>query len=85
MRKLLSIFFIFLFGACNHLNNESTIKKYTPNPAIQNHIYKSAIKFSREQHSIYDADYYIIPYPNGDVPSGGACTDVIFGCCMGKI
>ncbi len=25
----------------------------------------------------YDASYYKISYPNGDVPSGGACTDVI--------
>ena len=25
----------------------------------------------------YDAAYYKIPYPNGDVPGGGACTDVV--------
>ncbi|MFN9710532.1 MAG: DUF1287 domain-containing protein [Bacteroidota bacterium] len=77
MHNILSILLVILFGSCNHLNKESTIQEYTPNPAIQNHIYKTAIKFSNEKHWIYDAEYYNIPYPNGDVPSGGACTDVV--------
>ena len=31
-----------------------------------------------EQHVQYDPAYFVIPYPNGDVPKGkGVCTDVI--------
>jgi uncharacterized protein YijF (DUF1287 family) len=44
---------------------------------INNNIYKSAIKFNKEETWWYDASYYKISYPNGDVPSGGACTDVV--------
>ena len=53
-------------------------KNTTPlDPSIDNPIYKTAIKFSNEKTWIYDANYYKIGYPNGDVTSGGACTDVI--------
>ncbi len=44
---------------------------------INNPIYRTAIKFSNEKTWWYDAAYYKIPYPNGDVPGGGACTDVV--------
>lgn len=47
------------------------------NPTIKNKIYQTAIQFSNEKTWWYDAAYYKIGYPNGDVPSGGACTDVI--------
>jgi uncharacterized protein YijF (DUF1287 family) len=31
-----------------------------------------------KQHVVYDPNYYVIDYPNGDVPAGnGVCTDVI--------
>jgi uncharacterized protein YijF (DUF1287 family) len=31
-----------------------------------------------EQHVVYDATYFSIAYPNGDIPTGkGVCTDVI--------
>ena len=42
-----------------------------------NPVYKSAIKHSKTSTWYYDASYYKISYPNGDVPSGGACTDVL--------
>lgn len=42
-----------------------------------NGIYRTALKFSEEVTWVYDSRYYTIPYPNGDVPSGGACTDVV--------
>lgn len=42
-----------------------------------NAICKTAIKFSNEKTWWYDAAYYKIPYPNGDAPSGGACSDVV--------
>jgi len=44
---------------------------------LENPIYKTAIKFSEEKTWLYDPNYYKIAYPNGDVPTGGACTDVI--------
>jgi uncharacterized protein YijF (DUF1287 family) len=62
--------FILCFAACEESDHIS-------NPNIQNHIYQTAIRFSREKTWYYDAAYYSISYPNGDVPSGGACTDVI--------
>jgi uncharacterized protein YijF (DUF1287 family) len=77
MHYILSILLVFLIGNCNHLINESVIQEYTPNPAIQNHIYRTAIRFSNEKQWAYDATYYNIGYPNGDVPTGGACTDVV--------
>jgi len=37
----------------------------------------AAVSLTR-QHVLYDPSYFVIPYPNGDVPSGkGVCTDVI--------
>ena len=44
---------------------------------INNNIYRTAIEFANSVTWIYDPAYYKINYPNGDVPSGGACTDVI--------
>lgn len=43
----------------------------------KNPIYETAIKYSKTKMWVYDPTYYKISYPNGDVPSGGACTDVI--------
>jgi len=68
MIKLLFIILMF-FTSC---------KDFTEiNSTIKNKIYQTAIKFSNEKTWWYDATYYKIPYPNGDVNSGGACTDVI--------
>jgi uncharacterized protein YijF (DUF1287 family) len=44
---------------------------------VKNGIYAAAVRFSHEKTWFYDAGYYAIPYPGGDVPSGGACTDVV--------
>ena len=52
-------------------------QSYRISPEINNGIYKSAIGFANTVTWEYDPSYYKIPYPNGDVPSGGACTDVI--------
>ena len=49
----------------------------TTDTEVHNAIFNTAIKFSNTKNWVYDAAYYSIPYPNGDVPSGGACTDVI--------
>lgn len=55
----------------------STERFYTADENIVNGIYKAAIDFNNSVVWQYDPTYYRIPYPNGDVPSGGACTDVV--------
>ncbi len=50
---------------------------YVVNDDIRNGIYKAAIQFAKTVTWEYDPSYYRITYPNGDVPSGGACTDVV--------
>lgn len=42
-----------------------------------NAIYRTALQFAGDVTWVYDPGYYKISYPNGDVPSGGACTDVV--------
>ncbi len=68
--KIKLLFILFIIYSCE-------TKPYVEDLTINNKIYQTAIKFSKEKHWVYDAAYYKIPYPNGDVPSGGACTDVI--------
>ena len=74
-----------VFAACKNSNSkifpeniteENTIQ-YPINNNINNGIYKAAVEFANSVSWAYDPAYYKIPYPNGDVPSGGACTDVI--------
>ena len=50
---------------------------YIVNRNISNGIYKAAIHFANTVTWEYDPTYYKIDYPNGDVPTGGACTDVV--------
>ena len=68
MKKILIISLLFMV-ACESRNPLDN--------SIDNPIYKTAIKFSNEKTWWYDASYYKIAYPNGDVPGGGACSDVI--------
>jgi uncharacterized protein YijF (DUF1287 family) len=49
----------------------------TLNSNIKNGIYKAAMDFANTTTWVYDANYYQLKYPNGDVPSGGACTDLV--------
>ena len=60
------LFFLLLLIGCNEHKSQST-----------NKLYKTAIEFSDNKFWIYDNKYYKISYPNGDVPYGGACTDVV--------
>lgn len=48
-----------------------------PKVLPHNPIARTAICLSDSVDWPYDAAYYSIPYPNGDVPGGGACTDVV--------
>lgn len=68
MKKIILLLFLIIGLSC---------KNNYPVDVNSNGIYKTAIKFSQEKTWWYDATYYKIPYPNGDVPSGGACTDVV--------
>lgn len=68
MKKLLIIGLTFMVACSSRTPLDNS---------INNPIYKTAIKFSNEKTWWYDASYYKIPYPNGDVPSGGACSDVV--------
>lgn len=70
------------YSMVNYLGIEkhlpSTYKgTFKVNPHINNGIYKASIEFANNEIWVYDANYYKIDYPNGDVPSGGACTDVV--------
>lgn len=56
---------------------ESNQQHYPINDNIGNGIYKAAMDFANSVTWKYDPSYYRITYPNGDVPSGGACTDVV--------
>jgi uncharacterized protein YijF (DUF1287 family) len=42
-----------------------------------NPIAQIAIRFADSVNWPYNADYQLIPYPNGDVRGGGVCTDVV--------
>ncbi len=56
-------------------SNQKTV--YQIDHKINNKIYRAAVEFANTITWIYDPTYYKIDYPNGDVPSGGACTDVV--------
>ena len=64
------------YGAGKSFSHEVN-SNYVVNDDIRNGIYKAAIQFAKTVTWVYDPSYYTITYPNGDVPSGGACTDVI--------
>ena len=56
-------------------SNEKSVYQIDEN--TNNNIYRTAVEFANTVTWTYDPTYYKIDYPNGDVPSGGACTDVI--------
>lgn len=57
-----------LFYSCN--------EKQTP-LSFSNPIAATSVRIADSVTWHYDAAYYKIPFPNGDVPGGGACTDVV--------
>lgn len=50
---------------------------YTANPNINNGIYQASVELAKNNTWVYNSSYFKISYPGGDVPSGGACTDVV--------
>jgi uncharacterized protein YijF (DUF1287 family) len=64
--------------AVNKLYKVNVLKPAsTLNYTIKNGIYTAAMEFANTTTWVYDPSYYVIKYPNGDVPSGGACTDLV--------
>lgn len=57
--------------------NTEVANVYSADESINNGIYRASVDFNNSVVWQYDPTYYRIPYPNGDVPSGGACTDVV--------
>ncbi|HVE58766.1 MAG TPA: DUF1287 domain-containing protein [Pyrinomonadaceae bacterium] len=83
----LNLFIILLFNfACG---NQSVLRENTPVVSeekppiaeIESPAVKALLESALEQTKItknYSQDYFVIPYPNGDVPpETGACTDVV--------
>ena len=52
-------------------------KENAINSKIENNIYNAAIICNNDNVWEFDPTYYKLNYPNSDVPSGGACTDVV--------
>jgi uncharacterized protein YijF (DUF1287 family) len=52
-------------------------EKIKTDTGISNGIFRAALHFGKTEIWTYDPGYYSIAYPKGDVPGGGACTDVI--------
>lgn len=64
--------------AVNKLYRVNVLKPTpTLNTNIKNGIYTAAMDFAKTTTWVYDANYYQLKYPNGDVPTGGACTDLV--------
>jgi len=59
------------------ISNQNFNKSNDVKSGTKNGIYKAAMDFANTTTWVYDKNYYAIKYPNGDVPSGGACTDVV--------
>lgn len=66
-RLLMVTLCVFLYSC-----TEKTIKHSFSNP-----IAATSMRVADSITWHYDASYYSISYPNGDVPEGGACTDVV--------
>ena len=80
MKKLFFISFLLLIVILivTYSFFDISFKQKIHNPPILNNpVCKAAYYFAEHEIWIYDAGYYSIDYPNGDVPSGGACTDVV--------
>lgn len=82
----LSLFiFFFLNSACQNESIRENVPVFStekpPVAEIESPAVKALLESALEQTKVtkgYTQDYYVIPYPNGDVPAEtGACTDVI--------
>jgi uncharacterized protein YijF (DUF1287 family) len=83
MKKLLlftvlsAIGFFFWNYCANPLHKKRVELTANPNASYYERLADSAYTLTFDR-IVYDAKYFNIPYPNGDVPAGrGVCTDVI--------
>jgi uncharacterized protein YijF (DUF1287 family) len=75
--SILAIDKIFDVKILKCISDQSFKKSNDVNSNIKNGIYTAAMNFANTTTWVYDPSYYKITYPNGDVPSGGACTDLV--------
>jgi uncharacterized protein YijF (DUF1287 family) len=69
--KQLLLLLLFLNCSCTAQSDGITVID------TKNKIYNEAVKSSKSDFWIYDASYQKLSYPNGDVSTGGACTDLV--------
>lgn len=70
------ILFLLLFVSCKQQQKPISLADVFED-SNANKYYKTAIQFAKTKNWVYDAAYYQLTYPGGDVPGGGACTDVV--------
>ena len=85
-KTLIILFLLFVFSACGKIDSgatwipESTVEK-PPLAEISSAEIRKLLEGANRQLETtkkYSQDYFVIPYPNGDVPAEtGACTDVV--------
>jgi uncharacterized protein len=85
-KTLITFLLLFIFSACQKIDSgsawfpESTVKKPPLAEISSAEIRKLLEGLSKQLETTkkYSQDYFVIPYPNGDVPAEtGACTDVV--------
>ena len=83
MKKIVLILLLSLVGVAfwNYCDSPFFARKVTlvpnPNASFYERLADSAYTLTFDR-VVYDPAYYVIPYPNGDVPKGkGVCTDVV--------
>lgn len=68
---------LFLLGCTNTNSTDTASTSISSEKDFYGKLSDAAITLTKDKVE-YDADYFTIPYPNGDVPKGkGVCTDVI--------
>lgn len=72
-----SIGFVFWNYCDSPIGVNTSVLTANPNASFYERLADSAYTLTFDR-VIYDAQYYVIPYPNGDIPAGrGVCTDVV--------
>lgn len=68
---------LFLLGCTNAATPDNSLISPSSEKDFYGKLSDAAIALTKDNVD-YDADYFNIPYPNGDVPRGkGVCTDVV--------
>lgn len=68
---------VFITLAFAIITVSSSCRQKSARTLFLNRIAETSVRVADSVTWLYDASYYTIPYPNGDVPEGGVCTDVV--------